>query len=170
MVTIEERVARLEAIEAIRQLEAHYCDHWDSTRPDKWAGLFTPDGTFQRQDVYSVPGHVKTGYDELVEFCETLQVGCGRFHMLNTLDIQVQGPDQASSRIGFQCMMTSTGDYPKQSLVTGYYDTRYRRVDGRWLIETKVERQIFRNDSAYFGVDDDDSRLSNAGGLFANVN
>lgn len=169
MPSIEERLSRLEAVEAIRRLEAKYCDHWDSTRPEDWAGVFTEDGVFRRQDVHGVAGHVKRGRGELAEFCRTLQVGYGRFHMLNTIDISIDDEDTATSRIGFQCMMTSTGDFPRASLVTGYYDTLYRRVNGEWLIETKVERQVFRSDNAYFGVYDASMPLGLAGGSFSDA-
>lgn len=169
MPSIEERVARLEIVDAIRHQEALYCDHWDSTRADEWAGLFTEDGVFRRLDVHGVPGHAKTGRAELAEFCRTLQVGYGRFHMLNTIDIVPGDDGTAVSRIGFQCMMSSTGEFPKTSLVTGYYDTSYRLVDGTWLIEVKVERQVFRGDNAYFGVHDAGMPLSGAGVAFGDA-
>lgn len=169
MSSIEDRIAQLESIEAIRRVEAQYCDHWDSTRPEAWAGVFTEDGVFRRSDVDGVPGHVKRGRAELADFCRTLQQGYGRFHMLNTISITVGEGGMASSRIGFQCVMTSTGDFPKASLVTGYYDTQYRLVDQHWLIETKVERQVFRGDNAYFGVYDAGMPLSLAGGSFSDA-
>lgn len=164
--TVEERIARLEHIEAIRAVEAAYCDHWDSTRPLEWAGLFTPDGVFRRADVPGVPGHVQRGREQLAEFCRTLQVDYGRFHLLTTVDIVIEDGGRARSRIGFLCRMTSTGEYPRASLVTGYYDTAYRLIEGQWLIDTKVERQVFRDDHAYFGVADASMPLSGAGGSF----
>lgn len=164
--SVEERIARLEHLEAIRAVEAAYRDHWDSTRAQEWANLFSPDGVFRRADVAGVAGHVQRGREQLAEFCRTLQVGYGRFHMLTTMDVKLDGPDRAHSRIGFLCRMTSTGEYPRASLVTGYYDTRYVLVEGRWLIDTKVERQVFRDDHAYFGVFDDDMPLSGSEGAF----
>jgi len=166
MTEVEDRLARLEAEYGIRRLEARYCDTWDAARAEEWAGVFTEDGVFRRAAVHGMPGHVKRGRAELAEFCRTLQEGYGRFHMLNTVDIDVTGDDTATSRISFQCPMTSLGDFPKYSMVTGFYDTRYRRTQEGWRMEIRVERQVFRADNAFYGASDPAMPLSGMGGTF----
>ncbi len=166
MTEIEERLARLEAESQIRRLEARYCDTWDAARAEEWAAVFTEDGVFRRADVHGMAGHVKRGRTELAEFCRTLQEGYGRFHMLNTVDIDVTGDDTATSRISFQCPMTSLGDFPKYSVVTGFYDTEYRRTLEGWRMAIRLERQVFRADNAFYGVFDPAMPLSETGSTF----
>ncbi len=155
--SILQRVERLEARNQIMRMESRYCQYWDESNGLGWASLFTERGYFERVDLPGRPGHVQRGRHDLRDFCQRLQAGYGRIHMLHTVDIEVHDEDSASSRITFECMVTSTGRFPKSGLVTGYYNTEYSRVNGSWLIAARRERQVFFSESAYYGVTVDEA-------------
>lgn len=161
--TIEQRLARLEAREEIRHVEAQYCDRWDRSDARGWAALFTPGGEFVRADVTGVPGHTQRGRAQLESFCRRLQMDYGRLHLLATIDIVVDDEEKARSRIGFQCEMVGTGLYPRPGTVMGYYDSFYTCTREGWRIARRVERQVFKSEMAYYGVDDTDMPSSRPG-------
>lgn len=130
--TLEERIAQLEAIEAIKALKARYwycCDHKDV------------EGV---RDCF-LEGPVEIHYDGpvgLVDHRDGLfevfkNVGCQphivEMHHGGPPHIQVHGPDHASGGWGLVYHLMNT-EAETLSVVGGYYDDEYRRVHGRWWI------------------------------------
>ena len=55
---LEQRITRLEDIEAIKQLKARYCDICDDTHnPDRIASVFAADGIWEGGDFGQAQGH-----------------------------------------------------------------------------------------------------------------
>ena len=132
--TLEQRVARLEAIEAIRHLKARYCaycdDHYD---PDGIAGLFTEDGIWD--------GELFGRYVGRQAIRGFFQRASGEItfaaHLVMNPIIDVAGSGQASGK--WRLIMPATvridGRSEARWLVNSY-DERYVTVDGEWKFQT----------------------------------
>lgn len=126
------RIARLEAIEAIKQLKASYCLHCDrGYDPDALAALFTTDA------VWDGGGYV--GRHVGREAIRTFFAGvAGRFpfaaHLVTNPIITVNG-DEATGlwRMLMPCTL-SEADGEHTAIQVSEYDEVYRRVGGTWLI------------------------------------
>ncbi|KPK14728.1 MAG: hypothetical protein AMJ62_12020 [Myxococcales bacterium SG8_38] len=129
---LEARIARLEAIEAIKNLKARYwhcCDHKDV------------EGV---RDCF-VEGPVEIHYDGpvgLVNHRDGLHqvfkdVACNlhivEMHHGGPPRIEVRLPDEARAHWGLVYHLMNT-EARTISVVGGYYDDEYRRVGGEWLI------------------------------------
>jgi len=129
---LEARIARLEAIEAIKNLKARYwhcCDHKDvegvrdcflegpvEIHYDGPVGLVR-----HRDDLYQVFKDVA---------CQTHII---EMHHGGPPRIEVHSLGEASARWGLVYHLMNT-EARTISVVGGYYDDEYRRVDGEWLI------------------------------------
>jgi hypothetical protein len=131
MDTLEDRVRRLEDVEAIRRLDARYCRLLDDGHWDDLVGLFTPDGEF---DGLSHP----RGRDALREFFAGLASGGleSFWHFVTNLDIEVDGDDaRAQSFLWQPCVLDGT-----PTIAAGRYDDELVRVDGHWRYRVKKVR------------------------------
>ncbi|MFT4081136.1 MAG: nuclear transport factor 2 family protein [Nocardioides sp.] len=126
---IEERLARLEAIEEIRALKARYCDACDRQHaPDLIAGLFAADGIWETADLGTHQGR---------DAIRRAMVGIGgrvrrSQHNATNLDLRLDA-DQAWGSWHFSGML-EPDDGPAR-LTLARYDEEYRREDGRWYIQ-----------------------------------
>ena len=125
------RVHRLEAIEAIRQLKARYCEICDDDHnPDEIVKIFTPDGTWEGRGVGRAEGHEQlrtlfAGFRDAISFSQ---------HMVSNPVIDVQG-------------MTATGRW--------YFFGLFKmRKNGRALWQACRYHETYRCD------DDDHWRIS----------
>jgi hypothetical protein len=126
-VDLDELMAR----EAIRDLVARYNAGADGGRFDEVVPLFAPDA------VMEIPNETLTGRDEIEGMFRRTQQrvldakpspGARQYirHFTATLQIDVEGPDEARSRCYYQVIMAHGLDH------WGRYIDRYRRVDGVW--------------------------------------
>ncbi len=129
---IEARLRRLEAIEAVRELKSRYlfcCDRKDT------AGMRAcfADGPVDID--YGAIGRFDNA-DALVEVFR--QIGCHdhmvEFHHGANPQIEVSADDAASGTWSLHYCLINTAEQTATQLA-GYYEDRYRRVDGRWKIE-----------------------------------
>lgn len=131
MSTIEQRLARLEAIEAIQQLKHRYFSSCDQKQPGNMRACFV-DGPctidFGRIGSFS-------NADDLVQVFS--QLACNEhiveMHHAQNPQIEVLDADHARGTWGLFYYLIDT----RNKVITqlgGHYDDEYRRVDGQWKI------------------------------------
>jgi uncharacterized protein (TIGR02246 family) len=127
---LAERVARLEDIEALRQLKYRYCaavdDNYDA---EAVAALFTEDGVWDGGALGRYEGRaaIIATFNSVKDSLKLVQ------HMVANPLIEVSG-DTAHCR---WCLMVAkiAKDGGSATVAVGTYDDLCRRRDGRWLIE-----------------------------------
>ena len=109
MVSLEQRLQRLEDIEAIKQLKARYCDAcdggWSADRPgydwDKLQPMFTEDCVWD-----GTPVNIRVeGHDQLRQMCADLQHVPFASHNVTNPQITVDG-DSATAKWHLLAMLT----------------------------------------------------------------
>jgi len=132
MPTLEERVARLEAIEEIKQLKAHYTAYGDRLLPlDEVHTLFTPDVVWDggRAGRYEGREAVVAYFRKQVP---TMQFSA---HLLANPIIEVAG-DSARAQWWSITPATRLRDGKQQAYwMLGSYDDRMVKQGGRWLFQ-----------------------------------
>jgi hypothetical protein len=131
MDTLEDRVRRLEDVEAIRSLDARYCRLLDDGAWDELVTLFTPDGEF---DGLSHP----KGREAMRDFFAGLAAGGleSFWHFVTNLDIEVDGEFARTQSFLWQpCVVEGT-----PSIAAGRYYDDLVKVDGQWLYRVKKVR------------------------------
>ena len=122
----EERLARLEAREAIRRVLSLYGDAVRRKDPDAIAGLFTPDA-----EVTIAGGKTRVGRSEIVEGLRNTASG---FEFLSQKSdpglIDVAG-GEARARVGVIEANQPLGT-DRINLVFGIYEDEYRQFEGHW--------------------------------------
>ncbi len=140
---LEGRLAEMEARLAIMDLEARYATTWDGGDAEGWAGLYTEEGCFDMAAVGQQERQVFRGRTALAEFCRQVDSFYKGLHYMHLPQIQVTG-ETATARIHFHWtgMYAPSSRYRGERRAEGYYDVNYRKVDGRWLIEHRMEKAI----------------------------
>ncbi len=133
--SMEERLARLEAIEEIKALKARYCALCDADYdPDGLAALFLPDGIWD-----GGPFGRYEGRAAIRTFFQGIS-GTIRFaaHLVLNPIIEVQGPDTATGkwRLIMPCTVTGDDGVAEARWLLSAYDEVYARHDGKWLFRT----------------------------------
>jgi uncharacterized protein (TIGR02246 family) len=125
---LEERIQRLEDIDAIRQLDAEYCRRLDAGDWEGLAALFTPDGEFVGLDT-------ARGHDALVSFFSGLAAGglTAFWHYVTNLEIDLDG-DAATVRSSLWQPCVQDG---VPHVAGGRYDDALLRHEGRWRYTRK---------------------------------
>ena len=126
------RVQRLEDIEDIHQLKARYFRFVDEKKHDELAALFTP--------------HAKLVTDGITwkspkDFAHTIRDLTGEApsaHSGMMPEITITGPDTASGIWSMQDVLTFPAgeDAPQGHHGYGQYRETYRKIDGKWLIDS----------------------------------
>ncbi len=156
--SLETRIARLEAIEAIKALKARYwfcCDHKDV---EGVRDCFV-DGPVEIE--YDGPLGLVRHRDGLYEVFQNIacQNHIVEMHHGGPPQIDVRGNDDARGTWGLVYHLCNT-ELRTSSVVGGYYEDEYRRIDGRWWIS----KARFRVCSAVtYGSKDTEVRLLHAG-------
>jgi ketosteroid isomerase-like protein len=132
--SLEDRVRRLEDLEAIRQSDAVYCRLLDDGDWPALVQLFTPDGTFDGLSAV-------TGHAELLAFFSGLSdAGLTTFwHHVSNLEISVDG-DTASVRslLWQPCVVEGV-----PHVAAGRYRDRLVRTDAGWRYRLKQVRFFY---------------------------
>ncbi|MAT94679.1 MAG: bile acid 7-alpha dehydratase [Halioglobus sp.] len=128
---LEQRIARLEAIEAIRQLKYRYFHACDQKQPEQVRECFAP-GPIELE--YGRIGSFGDREDMLAVFTElACQPHIVEMHHGQNPQIELHSADEASGTWGlYYCMIDTRRDLFTQ--LGGVYDDRYRRIDGQWKI------------------------------------
>ena len=124
MSDFERRITRLEALEAIRELDARYCRALDDGDWDTLVGLFTDDGEF-------VGLSTARGRDGLRAFFSGLAAaGLTAFwHHVTNLEITLDGLDDARARSFLWQPCVQDGE---PHIAAGRYLDTLRRDGGTW--------------------------------------
>lgn len=128
---LEQRIARLEAIEAIKQLKAHYaevCD--DGYDPDGMYPLFTEDAVWEAPGVF---GRFD-GRDAICEFFRGVSAPISwALHYTDAPRIVVEDDLKGASADWYIFMPATIDNAPVWLMAT--YSDRYRNEGGTWKFE-----------------------------------
>ena len=126
---LEHRIARLEAIEAIRQLKARYCEICDAGHdPDDIVSIFTEDGIWEGEGIARAVGH-----EEIKALFRTFQRTISfSQHMVQNPIIEVEGA-RASGRWYFFGMFTYAKDDQARWQAARYHEDYVKEGDS-WKI------------------------------------
>jgi len=131
--SIEERVARLEDLEAIRRLLLDYRRYLDGKDFHAYAGLFAVDGEFIGGPGGTIRATGPQGIFELVDGMRgTLltETGGDDLHIAVNEVIELDG-DRAHVTSTWVYLIRGEGDVPEVSKI-GHYDDTLTREDGQW--------------------------------------
>ncbi len=137
-VDLEARIARLEAIEAIKALKARYWHCCDRKDVEGVRDCFL-EGVVEIH--YEGPVGLVSHRDELYQVFKDVacQTHIVEMHHGGPPRIEIHRPNEASGRWGLVYHLMDT-KLQTISVVGGYYDDQYERVDGKWLIsKTRFE-------------------------------
>ncbi|MBT3162225.1 nuclear transport factor 2 family protein [Streptomyces sp. Vc74B-19] len=138
---ITRRLDALEAIESIKQLKARYFRFVDEKKWDDLTAVFTPDAKVVTDGIaFDSPRHFASLAGGLIAAAPTVHHG----HMP---EIEVTGPDTAKGIWSMEDLLTYPAgpDAPEGHHGYGQYHETYRKVDGKWLIES-LDLTRFRKD------------------------
>lgn len=153
LASLEARLAEAEARLAIMDLEAEYARSWDAGDADGWAAVFTEDGVFDMAGVGNQPRLVHTGTSELAAFCREIDAIYKGLHFMHLPRIKLAG-DTAYGRVHFQWLglFNPNGHFHGQRQAAGYYDVTYRRINGQWRMQHRMEKAITGQTTENFDV------------------
>ncbi|MFZ5653606.1 MAG: nuclear transport factor 2 family protein [Pseudomonadota bacterium] len=127
---LERRIARLEDLEAIKQLKARYCDICDADHdPERIVSVFAPDGIWEGAGFGRAQGHAAIRelfqrFQQLISFSQ---------HQVMNPQIRLDG-DHASATWYFLGPFTFRKGNQDQWLAIRYEDD-YVRIDGEWKLQ-----------------------------------
>ena len=130
MSDLEKRIETLEALEAIRQLKARYCEICDDAHnPDEIIRIFTEDGIWEGEGIGRAEGHdaireLFQGFQDSISFSQ---------HMVQNPIIDVQGSTATASWYFFGMFKFYRNDTRRWQ--TARYHEAYERVSGTWKIK-----------------------------------
>ena len=136
--SVEDRLARLEAIEELKQLKARYLRLLDGELWDEFRALFTddarfsfPGGKFEDLDADGFVTSVKAGY---------VGAAARSVHHGHTPEIELAGPDEARAIWAMFDWVDRYVEGDDSHRVAyqgfGYYHEEYRRSRAGWLISS----------------------------------
>ncbi|MBS9376418.1 nuclear transport factor 2 family protein [Rhodococcus sp. B50] len=139
--TLTRRLARTEAQLEIGQLPIRYALAVDQRDIDAWLALFVPDVQLGRH------GSGRENLHALIEpqlrwFYRSVHLICGHRVELGP-DVDDDGPLTATGQV--YCRAEHEVD-DRWVVMAIRYDDRYRRVDGEWLFERRIENHWYAAD------------------------
>lgn len=126
--TAEQRLRRLEDVDAINQLRARYCHLLDERAWDEFVDLFTPDGSFRGLAEANGHDELKTFFGKTVP-----RLGEGFWHFCTNGTIDVDG-DRATGRISMEYLSVKQG---VSYVSAGHYDDVLVRVGDQWKFKSR---------------------------------
>lgn len=153
--TLEERIQRLEDIEAIKGLQADYaaaCD--DHYNPDSMIELFTRNGVWDgsRAGLPTV-----TGSDALhAHFTSTQSLFLWAFHLMIAPKIEIVeiGRRATGSWYLLEAATLQTDGGPEPTWIGSVYDIDYTVEDGKWRFERMaIEARLWASHAQGWGSD-----------------
>ena len=120
--------------EAIRELIARYCFHFDNGEFEEWIHLFTEDGAFD----LGARGRF-AGRSALREFLTVVPLVDGRPPMRHFVtNIILHVADDTATALSY-VLVVGAADVPTVN-VAGRYDDRLAKIDGTWRF---TERRVY---------------------------
>ncbi|MGW3650937.1 nuclear transport factor 2 family protein [Streptomyces sp. NPDC000878] len=131
---IMRRLEALEDVESIKQVKARYFRFVDEKKYEELAALFTPEAKVVTDG---------TAWDSGADMADVVRdlVGAApTVHHGHMPEIQITGADTASGIWAMEDLLTFPAgkDAPEGHDGYGQYRETYRKVDGRWLIDSLV--------------------------------
>lgn len=130
MTELEERITRLESIEAIRRLKIRYCELCDDNyNPDGLAALFTEDGIWD-----GGRNGRAVGREEIRKLWEeTAKAASFAVHYITNHVVDLNEDNSgATGRCSLWEPITLHGEAMWASVI---YDEKYTQIDGVWYFE-----------------------------------
>jgi len=129
--SMEERMARLEAVEEIKQLKARYFRYLDLHWWDELRGLFADDAQFDIAESRSKPADP----DSFIASASAHLTSAMTVHHGHMPEITILDDEHAHGVWAMYDLVEPSSDagYPVLSGY-GHYTESYRRVDGQWRI------------------------------------
>jgi hypothetical protein len=127
---LEQRLTRVEDIEAIKQLKARYCEICDDDHnPDRIATIFAEDAVWDAEGIGKAEGHVAIRalfqtFQQQIDFSQ---------HMVMNPIIQIDG-ERATGIWYFAGPFTPRQD-PQSNLTAVRYEEDYVKVNGEWKFQ-----------------------------------
>lgn len=127
MAELENRITRLEDIEAIKQLKARYCEICDDRHnPDRITSLFAEDGIWESDDFGKAKGHdaireLFVGFQKMFSFSQ---------HNITNPIIEIDG--NRATGIWYLMGPWTHTDNDKEIWMTARYDDDYVKIDDVW--------------------------------------
>jgi hypothetical protein len=127
MSELENRIIRLEDIEAIKQLKALYCDICDDTHnPDRICALFAQDGVWEGGDFGQAKGHsaireLFSNFRKMFSFSQ---------HNIMNPRINVNG--ERANGVWYIVGPWNFAENNKKIWMTARYDDDYVKIAGEW--------------------------------------
>lgn len=145
MMTLEERVTRLEDIRACEQLQYQYEKYLDDGYlGEKIASLFVEDGLWS---IAGVGGTAK-GREAIIAHAKNLgkSIPWGQHHMIAPMIEIAEDGEHANGTFRLFCTITIADDDGKEHayVMVGKYKTAYRKVNGKWYY-TEIVGDIERS-------------------------
>ena len=124
---LEQRITRLEDIEAIKQLKARYCEICDDMHnPDRINSLFAKDGIWEGVDFGKAQGH-----DAIRELFVDFQKMFS-FSQHNIMNPIIDIDSERATGIWYLMGPWTHTDNGKEIWMTARYDDDYVKIDGVW--------------------------------------
>jgi hypothetical protein len=137
--TLEQRITRLEDLEAIKQLKARYCEVCDDDHNhEQVPALFTDDAVWQGEGIGKATGHA-----EIVELFRSFQAAISfSQHMVQNPIIEITG-DTATGRWYFFGTFTYYKGDVRRWQAARYHED-YEKHAGVWMIKhLRVKPPVF---------------------------
>lgn len=136
MGTLEERVARLEDLERIRQLFMAYKRHLDVRDFAAYSKLFAREGEWLGGTGHAVgPAAIQAMLEERLGDNPPAP-GRTHYHLVGSPEIALDG-DRATAEVSWALITRGEGDVPEMTLWGHYSDTLVRE-DGEWRFLRRV--------------------------------
>ncbi|HEU4627019.1 MAG TPA: nuclear transport factor 2 family protein [Steroidobacteraceae bacterium] len=135
--SIEQRLQRMEDIEAIRELLVAYGRNFDKRDFTAYANLFAKDGVWvggaggvqSYQGPDAIRAMAEKGYPP--------SVFPGAYHIMSNFAIELTGPDSAQAWSRWTFVVNGVHKEPV-IFRGGYYEDTFVREDGRWKFKRRV--------------------------------
>ena len=127
---LEQRINRLEDLEAIKQLKARYCEICDADHdPDRITSIFAEDGVWEGRGIGKARGHAEIrklfeGFQKTISYSQ---------HMVMNPVIEVDGDHAKGTWYFFGTFTFYEGNQAKWQAARYHED--YVKVNGDWKIQ-----------------------------------
>ena len=122
----------LEEKDAIRELQARYCFHFDNAEFDRWLNLWTPDGAF---DLGQRGGRL-VGRDRLSKFLRSIPLTNGSPLMRHCVMNSIVEVDDKRAK-AWCYVVVIHGGKPLGITLAGRYEDQLIKSDGGWLFQER---------------------------------